>query len=177
MIHPAPPPTPTPYWCGATTHSIPAAAHRDDRHSVCRDASTPWRRPQEHSRRRCARVSHAPPRHSASGGVSPPRKRLKAEQRFVALRCSYRVTACPFVRSRRGGALHVGCVDRQLRGRSFTVIVWCIGWSDQGEVNMFRGDLRRAACGKQCVRKFLAAVGLREPPRGGIDQGKALHRR
>jgi hypothetical protein len=41
---------------------------------------------------------------------------------------------------------------------------------------MFRGDLRRAASCKQCVGKFLAAVGFREPPRGGVNQGKALDR-
>ncbi len=38
------------------------------------------------------------------------------------------------------------------------------------------GDLRRTARRKQCLGKFLAAVGFREPPRGGIDQGQALHR-
>ena len=69
----------------------------------------------------------------------------------------------------------MGSVDRQLRGRSFTVIIWFVGWSDQGEVDMFRGDLRRAARRKQCVGKFLAGVRFGEPPRGGIDQGEALH--
>ena len=41
---------------------------------------------------------------------------------------------------------------------------------------MFRGDLRGAPRSKQCVGKFLAVVGFREPPRGGINQGKACHR-
>ena len=41
---------------------------------------------------------------------------------------------------------------------------------------MFGGDLRGTARSKQCVGKFLAAVGFREPPRGGIDQSQTLHR-
>jgi hypothetical protein len=40
---------------------------------------------------------------------------------------------------------------------------------------VFGGNLRRTASCKQCVGKFLAAVWFREPPRGGINQGKALH--
>jgi hypothetical protein len=40
---------------------------------------------------------------------------------------------------------------------------------------VFRGDLRRAARSKQCVRKFFAAVRLGEPPSGGVDQGEALN--
>ena len=42
---------------------------------------------------------------------------------------------------------------------------------------MFRGDLTSTARGKQCVSEFLAAIRFREPPRGGIDQSQALHRR
>jgi hypothetical protein len=41
---------------------------------------------------------------------------------------------------------------------------------------VFGGDLRGTARSKQCVGKFLAAVGFREPPRGGVDQSQTLHR-
>ncbi len=37
-------------------------------------------------------------------------------------------------------------------GRSrLAVVAWFVGSSDQGKVDVFRGDLRRAACSKQCV--------------------------
>jgi hypothetical protein len=39
---------------------------------------------------------------------------------------------------------------------------------------VFGGDLGRASRSEQCIAKFLAAVGFREPPRGGIDEGEAL---
>jgi hypothetical protein len=37
----------------------------------------------------------------------------------------------------------------RLRGGSLTVVVWFVGWSDQGEVHVFGGDLCREARGKQ----------------------------
>jgi hypothetical protein len=67
-------------------------------------------------------------------------------------------------------------VDRQRQERALPVIVWFVGWSNQGEVGMFCSDFCRAARREQCVGEFFAAVGLRELPRGGIDQGEALHR-
>ena len=64
---------------------------------------------------------------------------------------------------------------RLLWRRSLAVLIQLAGWSDQDQVDAFSGDLGRAARCQQCVGKFLTAVGLREPPRGGIDKGKALH--
>jgi hypothetical protein len=94
----------------------------------------------------------------------------------IILSCLQHVTARSFT-----AGLEVPCtvvsVDLQLQGRSLAVIVWFVECSDQGEVHVFRGDLRRTARSKQCVGKLLAAVRFREPPCGGIDQGQALHRR
>jgi hypothetical protein len=64
---------------------------------------------------------------------------------------------------------------RLLWRRSLAVLIQLAGWSDQSQVDVFGGDLGRAARSQQCVGKLLAAVGFREPPRSGIDQGKALH--
>jgi len=49
-------------------------------------------------------------------------------------------------------------------------------WGDQGEVDVFRGEFLRTGSGQQGVGQFLAAAGICEPPRGGINQGQALHR-
>ncbi len=56
------------------------------------------------------------------------------------------------------------------------MITWSAGWGDQGEVDVFGGDLRRTGGSQQGVGEFMAAVGVGEPPRGGIDEGEALHR-
>ena len=68
---------------------------------------------------------------------------------------------CP-VRSPHAGRFGAWCdfVGRQLRGLSLAVLVRFVGWSDQGEVNVFRADVRRAARGKQCVSEFLTALGF-----------------
>lgn len=39
---------------------------------------------------------------------------------------------------------------------------------------MFRGDLLGTGGSQQGVGEFLAAAGIGEPPRGGIDKGQAL---
>jgi hypothetical protein len=70
----------------------------------------------------------------------------------------------------------VRSVDRYLRGRTLIVIAWFVGWSNQGEVGVFRRNCSRTGRSEKSVRELLAAVGLREPPRGGIDQGQALDR-
>ncbi len=56
------------------------------------------------------------------------------------------------------------------------VIAWCVGWSDQGEVGVFRRDCFRTARSEQSIRELFAVVRLRKPPRGGIDQGETLYR-
>jgi hypothetical protein len=56
------------------------------------------------------------------------------------------------------------------------MITWFARWGDQVEVDVFGGDLRRTGGSQQGVGEFLAAAGIGEPPRGGIDQGQALHR-
>lgn len=50
-----------------------------------------------------------------------------------------------------------------------------VGWRDQSEIDVFRGDLGRASNSQQSIGQFFAAVGFREPPRSRIDQGQALH--
>jgi hypothetical protein len=63
-----------------------------------------------------------------------------------------------------------------LRGRPFAVIAWFVGWSDQGEVGVFRRNCSRTGRSEQSMRKLFTTVGFREPPRGGIDQSQALQR-
>lgn len=56
------------------------------------------------------------------------------------------------------------------------MIAWSIGWGDQSEVGMFRRGRFRTCRREQSVRELLTALGFRESPRSGINEGKALDR-
>jgi hypothetical protein len=40
------------------------------------------------------------------------------------------------------------------------MILWFVGWRDQSEIDVFRGDLRRTRGSQQGVGQFLATVSL-----------------